>query len=255
MTPAPLIESTVSSDRTEGSTHFSMELTRNEESNLTNNQLLRIEEPSFSVEPPDTTSSILFGTLVNRLRRGPDARAQFVESHLAKGMAYQIRAIREERGLSQEALAEKVGMNQNAISRLESSKYGKPTITTLKRLARAFDVALAVRFVPFSHFTRWVAGVPYVENGLSSESLNVPSFGQEEEEHVFDRLLYERAAQRRPRPKRITIIQRTLSKATQQYLDDEKQKEDPQRKLDAENLMKNAAGSGREYGISSGLAS
>jgi transcriptional regulator with XRE-family HTH domain len=88
---------------------------------------------------------------MKRLGRGKAARERFVASTLDKNLATQIRAIRDRQGLSQERLAELAGgMNQNAISRLESPTYGKPTITTLKRLAAAFDVGLVVRFVPFS---------------------------------------------------------------------------------------------------------
>ena len=76
-------------------------------------------------------------------------------------------------------------MNQNAISRLESHDYGKPTITTLKRLASAMDVGLVVRFVPFSEMVNWVSGTPYVCNGLTNDSLAVPNFCDEESRQVF----------------------------------------------------------------------
>src|SRR5260370_480187 len=95
-------------------------------------------------------------TLSQRLRRGRQAREQFVASHISKGVAFQIRAIRDRLKWSQERLAHEVGMTQNAISRLESPEYGGPTITTLKRLAAAFDVGLIVRFVPFSELIDWV---------------------------------------------------------------------------------------------------
>jgi len=72
-----------------------------------------------------------------------------------------------------------VGMNQNAISRLESPWYGKATIRTLKRLAAAFDVGLVIRFVPFSKLVNWVSGTPYWEEGISPESLAVSSFTEE----------------------------------------------------------------------------
>src|SRR6266478_2400244 len=101
--------------------------------------------------------------LIRRLRRGRDARAQFVSSHVDKTIAFQLRAIRNEQDLSQEQLAEMVEMNQNAISRLESEWYGKATISTLKRLAAALDVALVVRFVPFSQLIDWVSGTPFVD--------------------------------------------------------------------------------------------
>ncbi len=84
--------------------------------------------------------------------------------------------MRDREKLSQEELAEKVGMNQNAISRLENPFYGKPTLTTLKRLAAAFDVGLVVRFVPFGELVDWVTGTPHINRGLSAESLSVPSF-------------------------------------------------------------------------------
>jgi len=78
-----------------------------------------------------------------------------------------------------------VGMNQNAIHRLESPEYGKATLTTLKRLAAAFDVALIVRFVPFSQLINWISGTPFVDKGLSSGSLAVPSYNEERESGAF----------------------------------------------------------------------
>jgi transcriptional regulator with XRE-family HTH domain len=89
--------------------------------------------------------------------------------------------MRDREGWSQQELARNVGMNQNAVSRLENPSYGKPTITTLKRLAASFDVALVVRFVPFSQLIDWVSGTPLEDKGLSNESLAPVSFGQESE--------------------------------------------------------------------------
>lgn len=119
--------------------------------------------------------------LIARLRRGRGVRAKFVESHVGKGVAYQIRAIRDSLGWSQGRLAEEVGMPQNAVSRLESPQYGKPTLTTLMRLAAAFDVGLVVRFVPFSEMVDWVSGTPRINKGLGSDALEVPPFEKEEE--------------------------------------------------------------------------
>ena len=140
------------------------------------------EERSLSDERQESTSILSRGSFCRRLNRGPDARAQFVESHINKGIAYQLRAMREAREWSQEQLAIQVGMPQTAISRLESSSYGKPTITTLKRMARVYDVALDVRFVPFSKFLNRILGIPYTEYGLSSDALDVPSFEEETEQ-------------------------------------------------------------------------
>lgn len=118
--------------------------------------------------------------LLKRLRRGKAERERFVESHVAKGIANQIRATRDKLGWSQEELAEKLGMTQNAISRLESTEYGRPTITTLKRLASAFDVGLVVRFVPFSEMVYWISGTSHSVQGLSPASLAVPSFTEDD---------------------------------------------------------------------------
>lgn len=117
-----------------------------------------------------------------RLRRGRIAREKFVESHLAKTLAHQIRATRGILGWSQEKLASEVGMNQNAISRLESPHYGRPTLTTLKRVASAMDIGLVVRFVRFSELVDWVSGTPRTTEGLSTEALAVPSFVAEYEQ-------------------------------------------------------------------------
>ena len=143
------------------------------------NESQTIDLTSSDAELPPSTNLSSKRSLWARLRRGSDARARFVESHLSKNLAFQIRAMRDQTDWTQEQLAEKVGTNQNAISRLENPNYGKATITTLKRIASVFDVALVVRFVPFSQLVGWVSGTPFLDRGLSSESLTVPSFENE----------------------------------------------------------------------------
>lgn len=81
--------------------------------------------------------------------------------------------------MSQPRLAELVGTTQNQIYRLENPATSKPTITTLKKLAAAFDVALVVRFEPFSKLISWVSASEYQEVGLSAHAMAVPSFSQE----------------------------------------------------------------------------
>jgi transcriptional regulator with XRE-family HTH domain len=150
------------------------------------NHLQENAKPNFSDKKQQSTNLNSRKDVVGRLRRGKDARSRFVESHLDKGIAFQLRALRDRETLSQQEVAAMVGTTQNAISRLESSRYGKPTITTLKKFAEAFDVALVVRFVPFSQLIDWVSGTPRVDRGLSTESVQVPSFAQEEKGGAFD---------------------------------------------------------------------
>ena len=93
--------------------------------------------------------------------------------------------MREARNLSQEEVANLVGMPQTAISRLESPSYGKSTITTLKRMARVYDVGLDVRFVPFGQLVDRISNTPRLDMGLTSDSIDVPSYEEEIEQGVF----------------------------------------------------------------------
>jgi len=117
--------------------------------------------------------------LLRRLGRSPESRTRFVESQISNGVAFQIRALRKRNQWSQPKLAEEIGTTQNQIYRLEKSATAKPTISTLKRIAAVFDVALVVRFVPFSQMIAWASGTPYTDPGLSTASLAVPGFRQE----------------------------------------------------------------------------
>lgn len=119
--------------------------------------------------------------LLQRIRRGRKTRAQLVASNLSEGIAFQIRATRDKCRMTQEDLALASGMTQNNLSRLESPDYGKQTISSLKRIADALDVALVVRFVPFSQYIDWLSGTPRLDEGLNSDSLAVDSFEQEEQ--------------------------------------------------------------------------
>lgn len=82
--------------------------------------------------------------------RDREYRHDYAHSFLDMTLARQIRALRKQRGLSQTDLAEILGTRQSAISMLENEDYGAMTLSTLKELARAFDVYLDVRFTSFS---------------------------------------------------------------------------------------------------------
>ena len=90
----------------------------------------------------------------------------YMEEHGNMALAAQIKTLREQRGLTQEQLAELAGMKQERICALENVDYDAWTTRTLRKLARAFDTHLAVTFVPFSK------GILDVVN-LSREGLGV----------------------------------------------------------------------------------
>jgi transcriptional regulator with XRE-family HTH domain len=134
-------------------------------------------------------------SLIRRLRRGREVRARFVESHLNKAIAFQAESLREKKGWSQQELAEKLNSSQNAVYRLENPNYGKHTISTLRKVAAAFDVALIARFVPFSELVDWVSGTPRVDPGLDPNTLDVPSFQSEVERGVFEKTSVQECAE------------------------------------------------------------
>jgi transcriptional regulator with XRE-family HTH domain len=105
-----------------------------------------------------TTTSVRRQQIVSSLR-DKEYRDAFVAAQIDTGLPFQIRNSREARGWSQRELAERAGMTQEAVSRLESLSYGRFSLSTLKRLASAFDVALEVKFVPFSQLADRAANV------------------------------------------------------------------------------------------------
>lgn len=64
-------------------------------------------------------------------------------------LATQIRVLREQRNLTQAQLAALADMKQARISLLESGSYSQWSLATLRALAEALDVGLAVRFTSF----------------------------------------------------------------------------------------------------------
>jgi transcriptional regulator with XRE-family HTH domain len=94
--------------------------------------------------------------------------------------------MRDAQKMTQADLARESGMTPNNLSRLESPDYGKQTLRSLKRIADALDVALVVRFVPFSQYIDWLSGTPRLDEGLTSHSLAASSFEKEEAEKLFE---------------------------------------------------------------------
>jgi transcriptional regulator with XRE-family HTH domain len=91
------------------------------------------------------------------------------------GLAFQVRRLREKARWTQEQLAQRLRKPQPQISQWENPDYGRYSLSTLKQLAAAFDVALIVRFAPFSELVDWTAN-------LTPERLAPLSFGEELEQ-------------------------------------------------------------------------
>jgi transcriptional regulator with XRE-family HTH domain len=99
-------------------------------------------------------------------------RQLYMEEHVRSGPAFQIRAMREARGWTQAELGNQLGKPQAVISQIEDPDYGRFQLRTLLNLAAAFDVALIVRFAPYSELLDWTLG-------LSPQHLKPPSFDDE----------------------------------------------------------------------------
>jgi DNA-binding XRE family transcriptional regulator len=81
-----------------------------------------------------------------------NARKGFTEAYNALELEYQVAGqmlkARSRAGLTQDAVAERMGTTKSAISRLESAGKHAPSLTTLKRYAQAVGCELQVKLVP-----------------------------------------------------------------------------------------------------------
>jgi transcriptional regulator with XRE-family HTH domain len=79
------------------------------------------------------------------------ARKGFSRAYNALALEYQVAGqmlrARSRAGLTQVAVAERMGTTKSAISRLESADKHAPSLATLKRYARAVGCDLQVRLV------------------------------------------------------------------------------------------------------------
>ncbi len=79
------------------------------------------------------------------------SRKGFAAAYDALELEYQVAGqmlkARARAGLTQDVVAERMGMTKSAISRLESAGKHAPSLATLKRYARAVGCELQVRLI------------------------------------------------------------------------------------------------------------
>lgn len=120
-------------------------------------------------------------------------RHQLVEEEINVGIAFQIRSLRNRQTLTQGDLAKSLGVKQPLVSAWENPNYGKYTLGTLKDLAKAFDVGLLVRFVPFRSLVDRTVD-------LKPDDIAPPSFKEEQSRRAW-----------------ITSLEKTFIDANQAY--------------------------------------
>ena len=86
-----------------------------------------------------------FSVLKNKLLKDPAIRKAYDDLEPEFALASAIIERRIRKGLTQKALAKKIGTQQSAIARLESGAYN-PTLAFLEKIAKALDGRLSVSF-------------------------------------------------------------------------------------------------------------
>ena len=81
--------------------------------------------------------------------RDPDVAVELARTAVANQLAILIIGYRVEHGLTQTALARKLGVKQPAVARLEAGEH-EPTVATLARLSRQLGITLRLEVAPES---------------------------------------------------------------------------------------------------------
>lgn len=79
--------------------------------------------------------------------RDPEFRKEWDRTALARAVATWMVTYRAEHGLSQSALARRLGMQQSAIARLEAGDH-IPSLLTLWRLSQGLGIAFHIEVTP-----------------------------------------------------------------------------------------------------------
>ncbi len=87
-----------------------------------------------------------------RKRQGFDEAYEDLADEYA--LVRQLLAARSRAGLTQEEVAKSMGTTKSAVSRLEAAGKHSPSVTTLKRYAKAVGCEIEIRLLPVARPTR-----------------------------------------------------------------------------------------------------
>lgn len=94
-----------------------------------------------------TKTFLRFDDYLAEKLKDPEFRAGYEKVRQENEPLRAILRARVEKGMTQAAIAKKMGTTQSSIARVESGK-SHPTIPFMQRLADALDMKLEIRFLP-----------------------------------------------------------------------------------------------------------
>lgn len=122
------------------------------------------EEAPVSIEGLKTDEEVFAEDM-----RDPEFRAAWERMALAHAVALEVLKYRTDQGLSQRALAERLGMKQPQVARLEIGEH-TPTIETLARLAAELGIEFTIDIRPPGRRPRFVTKRAQEKNRVASFS-------------------------------------------------------------------------------------
>ncbi len=90
---------------------------------------------------------VSFDDLLNEQLNDPDFRDYWERTALARAVANQVIKYRIDHGMSQSALARRLGVSQAVVGRLELGEH-EPKIATLSRLSRVLGLRFTIDIHP-----------------------------------------------------------------------------------------------------------
>ena len=91
---------------------------------------------------------------LNKALKRKEFRKAYEDLEEEYRLTREMLAARSRFGLTQEAVAELMGTTKSAVSRLEAAGKHAPSLTTLKKYARAVGCRLEIKLVPNSRLTK-----------------------------------------------------------------------------------------------------
>ncbi len=88
---------------------------------------------------------------LEKAKQRPGFAEAYESLELEYALASQMLKARAKAGLTQDAVAERMGTTKSAISRLEAAGRHTPSLATLKKYAAAVGCELQVKLVPQKH--------------------------------------------------------------------------------------------------------